>query len=235
MGVWGWAPPQDAGRSHGLIATTEVLPMRSANSGTVLAACLLAAALSAGDEDHPRRKLALLAERLSSANKHERSHAALILRESRQATTVALARVLDAHGQQRVGQDGDAAHLAAQALGDWRAEGTSGMLLQRIDYRVRLKRGDKRPPGAAYPCAAALVSIGNLRVLGAVTKALATDGSAKRRKLQAWVIGGLLGEHLGKLHLEEAARKELGEQAARLLAARDDLAKGNLIFRELGE
>lgn len=209
--------------------------MRSVNSGTILAACLLAALLSAGDEDRSTPELMLVAKQLSSANEHERVIAGCILRDGRQAVIRTVMPVLRTHARERAGQEDDAVWLAVHTLADWQAEEAGGILLQMIDYRARLRSGGKRMPGAAYPCAGALAHIGNRRILGDVTKALAWDDSVKRRKLMAWVIGRLLGEQLGRVHLEQAAEQLDGERAARLLAARDHLAKGYGIFRELGE
>lgn len=202
----------------------------------VSAAFALAATMSAWGKDSPAAEAApadliALAKRVASKQPLIRSTAHRRIYESRNRAISELILILIAHSKEKDDAEDSVACLAIGSLATLRATEARKALLDRIDYQVRLKGGGKRPLGAEFPCALALIRIGgDPNILTALSARIATDKSEKRRALYTWVMHGLLGPEMTRVCLQNAARKQSGGKKALLLKASRDAALGNALL-----
>ena len=105
------------------------------------------------------------------------------------------------------------------------------MLLARIDYRVEVPVGAKRPEGYQWPAAYALAHL-RWDDTSRVTTRLGDESSSVRRTLLAWVAYRAMGIEGAVAQFKTLAQPAKGVKRDRLLEAARLVMRGDLLPAE---
>jgi hypothetical protein len=172
-------------------------------------------------------------QQLQSQSASERKAALVELQSQRTAVIRELMRLVGNERNAKAGIPGTPLHLAIIGLGEWNATGARSLLLEMIDYRLKVDAGAKYPPGYEYPAAFALTMMSARDIAADVSTRLSEEASPLRRRLMVWTLYRMLGAGGASEVLESASKRASGPQLERLKQAQEDLRFGNQLITRL--